>query len=165
MKRGHAFHLHLFNADDPECARCHSNSSLFEIAQPGSDSSDDSPSTDSPAASAASATSKSDAEADPSQTLPLGLGLGLGLGIPLLVFMTAFATWLCMRRKRRKGQDDSSHPREVVDYEQRYWQRQDAKTEMQGQAIGELPDLGNVVEAPTSMHTVELEGTLGHFQR
>lgn len=145
MKRGRSFHLHLFNADDPSRGRCHSNSSLFEIAQPGSSAAGDQ-----------SVNSKS-------QTLPLGLGLELGL--PLTVLPMAFATWLCMCRrwgKRRNGEGRSGQS--VTDYMRMLPQRKGGKMELQGQAIGELSGLEIVIEAPSNMARLELGGSPGRSQ-
>ena len=142
MKRGHSFHLHLFNADDPTCGRWHSNSSLFEIAQSGSSAAGDQ-----------YATPKS-------HMLPLGLGLGLGL--PLLVLVATFATWICIRRRRGKKENgDGRSGQPVTNYVGMLPEQKDGKTELQGQAIGELSDLEIVIEAPSDMIRAELEGSPG----
>jgi len=146
MKRGHSFHLHLFNADEPTCGRCHSNSSLFEIAQFGS-----------------SAAGDQTVTLDKSQTLPLGLGLGLGL--PLLVLLMAFATWVCICRRRGKKRDgDGRSGQPLTNYMRVLPGQKVGKMELQGQAIGELSGLELVIEAPSNMARVELEGSPGRTQ-
>lgn len=147
MSRGIPFHLHLYNAEDPTCGSCHSNSSLFEIAQPGSEGSD------------------SSGSEVPSSSSKLPLGLGLGLGLPLLVLITGIATWAFMRRKRKvRGDEVSQRAVPLVDHKGAYSGREDVKAEMQGQDVIELSNLGHVVEAPPSMNRnrVELEGSEVH---
>lgn len=142
MKRGHSFHLHLFNADDPTCGRCHSNSSLFEIAQSGSSAAGDQPAT------------------PKSQMLPLGLGIGLGL--PLLMLLAAFATWICIcRRRGKKDNGDGQSEQPVTNCMRMLPEQNVGKMEWQGQAIGELSDQEIVIEAPSDMMRVELEGSPG----
>lgn len=143
MNRGIPFHLHLFNAEDPECPRCHSNSSLFEIAQPGSDS------------SSGSATSSGSEVASSRSNLPFGLGLGLGL--PLLVLLVGSAVWMYSRRQKRAREGDRQTTVPLVDSKAAGLVQEDVKAEMQGREVVELSTLENVAEAPTVVERVELE--------
>ena len=148
MNRGIPFHLHLYNAENPICATCHSNSSLFEIAQSGSEG---------------SVSLGPEASSSSSSKLPLGLGLGLGL--PLLVLKTGCATWAFIRWKRKeKGGQGSQTAVPRQDNKGTHSERGDAKVEMQGQNLIELPSLGHIVEAPSSVKRdrVELEGSEVH---
>lgn len=159
MKRGHFFHLHLFNADDPECGRCHSNSSLFEIAQPGYNASGDPSATDGNTASV-SAAPGDDATTAQSQQLPLGLGLGLVLGLPLVVLLTAEATLLHLRRKRRGRKDVANQQGEMLVENKGVNPAQETiKTEVQGQSVVELSGVEHVVEAPNKTDISELQGS------
>ena len=142
MKRGHSFHLHLVNADDPTCGRCHSNSSLFEMAQTGSG-----------AAGRQSATPESQM---------LSLGLGLGLEMPLRVLLAAFATWFWMCRGRGMRRNvDGRMGKPGTDYMQVIREQKVGEMELQGQAICELSGLEVVIEAPSETTVVKLEGSPG----
>lgn len=145
MNRGIPFHLHLFNAEDPECPRCHSNSSLFEIAQPGLDNSGN------PAASSGSEVTSSRSK------LPLGLGLGLGL--PLLALLVGFGVWTYMRSRKHAREDGGSQT--AVPLVAGYPVQVDVKGEMQGRELVELSTLENVAEAPATVERAELEGDAG----
>lgn len=165
MNRGHAFHLRLFNADDAECDRCHSNSSLFEIKQPGLTTSNIPSATDNNTTTSDSVSVSANSTSASSHDLSLGLGLGLGL--PLGVLTSAFVTWLGLRRRRRgrAGGDGASQSEEpLVDLKRVWPEREDVKAEMQGQPIIELSSLDTAVEAPTNTDRAELDGGLGHIQ-
>lgn len=151
-----SFHLHLFNARDPQCPHCHSNSSLFEIAQPGSGTSGDSN-----GSGGGTAPTDSGTHATPSQT-KLPLGMGLGLGLPLLVLLTASAAWMYRRRKNKAGKDDGSQTAvPLVDRKAAESTQESGKTEMQGHDLVELSTLEPVVEAPNIVRRAELEGDDG----
>lgn len=142
MSREDAFHLRLFNANDPNCRHCHSNSSdLFII----------------------------DSSAAAGRSLKLGVGLGLGLGIPILVALTAFATWLWVRRRNSMQNVGSQSGEPLVDWKGVHptvlpcdgslpsKQRREAleadpnlsKVEIQSTEVVELPVEAVPVEAPT----------------
>lgn len=149
------FHLRLFNADDPDCRHCHSNSSDFSIIE---------------------------SLAAKEHNLRLGVGLGVGLGMPILVGLTVLATWLWARKRRCIARDNGSqtgeplvewkgdktsvphceglgpkeHRREVLEADASL-----AKVEIQGRDLVELPVDAISVEAPIRSameERAELEG-------
>lgn len=150
LDRSIPLHLYLFNAEDSQCLHCHSNSSMFEIAQAG----------DTTGSNSTAATDSGTATTPSQSKLPLGMGLGLGL--PLLVLVVASAILLYRRRgKKARADGGSQTAAPLVDSEVAYLTQGNTKAELQGQEILELPVLENIVEAPAFGDLVELEGDDG----
>lgn len=162
MGRSDPFHLRLFYPDNPECNRCHSNSSEFQIVD-GSATATPAPGPDSSSApdsgiDSDSGSSSSSGPGSDSSSLRLGLGLGLGLGIPLLVLTTAFTTWVCVRKRRKAREEGASQTDEpLVDWKGE--RRDDLAAGGEGaMGDGKSGFVGEVFRAEQGMDKPEMEG-------
>lgn len=158
-------HLRIYNAKNPDCARCHANSTRFNIVSRAGGG-------------------------DNQQHLKLGLGLGLGLGIPLLLALVGILAWICVRRKKGSKRDGTGSSTGTGEELMGYRQEQQGgvphiagedmrksyeppaedgmkdRAEVEGNGVVEMAHERDVVEMPASgmeqRETVELEGDMEH---
>jgi len=153
-------HLRIYNANNPDCPRCHANSTRFNIVSRAGNGNN-------------------------KQHLKLGLGLGLGLGLLLFLALIGIAVWLCVRRSKSSKRDGTGSSTGTGEELMGYRQEQlvagqdmrksyephaghvaNDKAEVDGHGVVEMAHERDVAEMPAAglgqRERVELEGDLGH---
>lgn len=150
-------HLRIYNAKNPDCARCHANSTRFNIIP------------------------RAGSGGNNEHWLKLGLGLGLGLGIPLFLALVGLLVFLFVRRRKSGTGSSAGTGEELMGYRQerrgvehvggddmRKSYEPDArdgindKVEVDGHGVVEMAHERDVAEMPAQRERVELEGDMEH---